>query len=141
MTNATMALAEKGPDVDMLRQMVQFAAQRLMNMEAETLCGAGYDGKNPELSARAGSESAGGSILAGNTGQGEPNRTASEWAAAGRLATRAPQAKATRAPGRSLVWWLNGTKPSAGGKKRNYIHRYIRFKEKGSATISIVADP
>ena len=37
MTNATMALAElaeKGPDVDMLRQMVQFAAQRLMDMEA-----------------------------------------------------------------------------------------------------------
>ena len=51
MTNATMALAElaeKGPDVDMLRQMVQFAAQRLMDMEAETLCGAGYDEKNPE---------------------------------------------------------------------------------------------
>ncbi|MCA3034215.1 MAG: hypothetical protein ING33_03250 [Rhodocyclaceae bacterium] len=45
MTNATMALAElaeKGPDVDMLRQMVQFAAQRLMDMEAETLCGAGH---------------------------------------------------------------------------------------------------
>ena len=42
MTNATMALAElaeKGPDVDVLRQMVQFAAQRLMDMEAETLCG------------------------------------------------------------------------------------------------------
>jgi putative transposase len=28
--------------------MVQFAAQRLMDMEAETLCGAGYDEKNPE---------------------------------------------------------------------------------------------
>jgi putative transposase len=27
---------------------VQFAAQRLMEMEAETLCGAGYDEKNPE---------------------------------------------------------------------------------------------
>jgi len=51
MTNATMALAElaeKGADVDMLRQMVQFAAQRLMEMEAETLCGAGYEEKNPE---------------------------------------------------------------------------------------------
>ena len=36
MTNATMALAElaeKGPDVDVLRQMVQFAAQRLMDMD------------------------------------------------------------------------------------------------------------
>ena len=51
MTNATIALAElaeKGADVDMLRQMVQFAAQRLMEMETETLCGAGYDQKNPE---------------------------------------------------------------------------------------------
>ena len=51
MTNATIALAElaeKGADVDMLRQMVQFAAQRLMEMEAETLCGAGYDEKSPE---------------------------------------------------------------------------------------------
>ncbi len=37
-----MALAEKGPDGDMLRQMVQFAALRLMDMAAETLCGAGY---------------------------------------------------------------------------------------------------
>lgn len=51
MTNPTMALAElaeKGADVDVLRQMVQFAAQRLMEMEAESLCGAGYDEKNPE---------------------------------------------------------------------------------------------
>ena len=50
MTNPTMALAElaeKGADVDLLRQMVQFAAQRLMEMEAESLCGAGYDEKNP----------------------------------------------------------------------------------------------
>jgi putative transposase len=45
---ALAELAEKGPDVDMLREMVQFAAQRLMDMEAETLCGAGYDEKNPE---------------------------------------------------------------------------------------------
>jgi len=48
MTNATIALtelAEKGADVDMLRQMVQFATQRLM--EVDTLCGAGYDEKNP----------------------------------------------------------------------------------------------
>jgi putative transposase len=45
---ALAELAEKGADVDMLRQMVQFAAQRLMEMEAETLCGAGYDEKNPE---------------------------------------------------------------------------------------------
>ena len=50
MTNATIALAElaeKGADIDVLRQMVQFAAQRLMEMEVDTLCGAGYDEKNP----------------------------------------------------------------------------------------------
>jgi len=49
MTNATMALAElaeKGADIDVLRQMVQFAAQRLMELETETLCGAGYDEKS-----------------------------------------------------------------------------------------------
>jgi len=51
MTNATMALAElaeKGADIDVLRQMVQFAAQRLMELETETLCGAGYEEKNAE---------------------------------------------------------------------------------------------
>ncbi len=44
MTNATIALtelAEKGADVDVLRQMVQFATQHLMEMEVDTLCGAG----------------------------------------------------------------------------------------------------
>jgi putative transposase len=54
MTDATIALAgmaelaDKGPDVDVLRQMVQFMAQRLMDMDVETLCGAGYDEKNAE---------------------------------------------------------------------------------------------
>ena len=51
MTNATMALAdlaEKGADVDMLRQMVQFMAQRMMDMDVESLCGAGYDEKSAE---------------------------------------------------------------------------------------------
>lgn len=50
MTNATIALnelAEKGADVDMLRQMVQFMAQRLMEIDVESLCGAGYDEKTP----------------------------------------------------------------------------------------------
>ena len=28
--------------------MVQFIAQRLMEMDVEERCGAGYDGKNPE---------------------------------------------------------------------------------------------
>jgi putative transposase len=51
MTTATMALAElaeKGADVDVLRQMVQFMAQRLMELDVEGRCGAGYDEKNPE---------------------------------------------------------------------------------------------
>src|SRR6188768_679865 len=51
MTTATMALtelAEKGADVDVLRQMVQFMAQRLMELDVEGRCGAGYDEKSPE---------------------------------------------------------------------------------------------
>jgi putative transposase len=51
MTTATMALtelAEKGADIDVLRQMVQFMAQRLMELDVEGRCGAGYDEKNPE---------------------------------------------------------------------------------------------
>jgi transposase-like protein len=51
MTTATMALAElaeKGVDVDVLRQMVQFMAQRLMELDVEGRCGAGYDEKSPE---------------------------------------------------------------------------------------------
>jgi hypothetical protein len=45
MTTSTIALAElaeKGADVDMLRQMVQFMAQRLMEIDVEGRCGAGY---------------------------------------------------------------------------------------------------
>ena len=51
MTTATIALAElaeKGADIDVLRQMVQFMAQRLMELDVEGRCGAGYDEKNPE---------------------------------------------------------------------------------------------
>lgn len=51
MTNATMALAElaeQGADIDVLRQMVQFMAQRLMEIDVEGRCGAGYDVKSSE---------------------------------------------------------------------------------------------
>jgi len=41
-------LAEKGADVDVLRQMVQFMAQRLMELDVEGRCGAGYDEKSAE---------------------------------------------------------------------------------------------
>jgi putative transposase len=50
MTTATMALAElaeKGADIDVLRQMVQFMAQRLMEIDVDGRCGAGYDEKAP----------------------------------------------------------------------------------------------
>ena len=36
------ALLEKNSDADLLREMVGFAAQRLMELEAETACGAGH---------------------------------------------------------------------------------------------------
>jgi putative transposase len=45
---ALAELAEKGADVDVLRQMVQFMAQRLMELDVEGRCGAGYDEKTPE---------------------------------------------------------------------------------------------
>ena len=51
MTASTIALtelAEKGADVDVLRQMVQFMAQRLMEIDVEGRCGAGYDEKSAE---------------------------------------------------------------------------------------------
>jgi len=47
-TIALAELAEKGADVDMLRQMVQFMAQRLMEIDVEGRCGAGYDEKSAE---------------------------------------------------------------------------------------------
>ncbi len=50
MTTPTMSLAElaeKGADVDLLHQMVQFMAQRLMEIDVEGRCGAGYDEKAP----------------------------------------------------------------------------------------------
>jgi putative transposase len=39
--------AEKGPNVDVLHQVVQFMAQRLMDVEVDSRCGAGYDEKAP----------------------------------------------------------------------------------------------
>jgi transposase-like protein len=51
MTDDTMnlrALVEKTPDADLLREMIGFAAQRLMELEIENLTGAGYGEKNAE---------------------------------------------------------------------------------------------
>src|SRR3954462_12109702 len=42
------ALVEKTPDADLLREMIGFAAQRLMELEVSSLTGAGYGEKAPE---------------------------------------------------------------------------------------------
>ena len=47
-TMALAELAEKGADVDLLREMIQFVAQRLMELDVETLCGAGYGERTAE---------------------------------------------------------------------------------------------
>ena len=51
MTKASMALselAEKGADADLLREMIQFVAQRMMDMDVEGLCAAAYGERSPE---------------------------------------------------------------------------------------------
>jgi transposase-like protein len=42
------AFVEKTPDADLLREMIGFAAQRLMELEVENLTGAGYGEKSAE---------------------------------------------------------------------------------------------
>lgn len=49
--NTTMALAElaeKGADADFLREMIQHVAQRLMDMDVESLCAAAYGERTAE---------------------------------------------------------------------------------------------
>jgi putative transposase len=50
-TKTNMALAElteKGADADLLREMIQFVAQRMMEMDTESLCAAGYAERSPD---------------------------------------------------------------------------------------------
>jgi putative transposase len=48
-TNIALAeLAEKGADTDLLKQMIQYVAQRMMEMDAENLCAASYGERSPE---------------------------------------------------------------------------------------------
>jgi len=51
MTKPTMALAElaeKGADADLLREMIQYVAQRMMEMDVEGLCAAAYGTRSPD---------------------------------------------------------------------------------------------
>jgi putative transposase len=41
-------LAEKGADTDLLREMIQYVAQRMMDMDVESLCAAAYAERSPE---------------------------------------------------------------------------------------------
>src|SRR4051812_23059195 len=45
---ALRALLEKGSDATFLREMIGFAAERLMQLETDTLCGAGHGERNAE---------------------------------------------------------------------------------------------
>jgi putative transposase len=50
-TKTTIALAdlvEKGADSDLLRDMIQYVAQRLMELDTESLCAAGYGERSAE---------------------------------------------------------------------------------------------
>jgi putative transposase len=51
-TIALAELAEKGPDADLLREMIQYVAQRLMDLDVEGLCAAGYGERSPERANR-----------------------------------------------------------------------------------------
>ena len=45
---ALTELAEKGADADFLREMIQYVAQRMMDMDVESLCAAAYGERNPD---------------------------------------------------------------------------------------------
>ena len=50
-TKSNIALAElteKGADTDLLREMIQFVAQRMMEMDTESLCAAAYGERTPD---------------------------------------------------------------------------------------------
>ena len=88
MTNEMMTLrelVEKTPDADLLREMIGFAAGRLMELEVGGLTGAGYGEKSPERLVRAATVTATGS---GRRGRGR-------WSCASRSCARAPASRAS----------------------------------------------
>ena len=100
MTKTSMALTElteKGADADLLREMIQFVAQRMMEMDVEGLCAAAYGERSAErVNRRNGYRERGWETRAGSVGlkipklrQGsyfpgflEPRRTAEKALAA-----------------------------------------------------------
>ena len=91
MTTATMALtelAEKGAGMDVLRQMVEFMAQRLMELDVDARCGAVYDEKTPSASTAA-------TVIESGLGHARRQRRAEDpQAAPGQLLPRVPGAPA-----------------------------------------------
>lgn len=48
-TNIALAeLTEKGADTDLLREMIQYVARRMMEMDTESLCAAAYGQRSPD---------------------------------------------------------------------------------------------
>ena len=48
-TNIALAeLTEKGADGDLLREMIQYVAQRMMDLDTESVCAAAYGERSPE---------------------------------------------------------------------------------------------
>jgi transposase-like protein len=45
---ALREMLEKGSDASFLREVIGFAAERLMELETEVLCGAGHGERSPE---------------------------------------------------------------------------------------------
>ena len=94
-TIALTELVEKGADVDLVREMIRHIAQRMMEMDAESLCAAAYG------SAVTRRQSTGAALRSGelSTSPTEP-----------RLTTRTPRAgtrsrRNSRAPDSIVIRW------------------------------------